>query len=113
MEKWTLDPNDENEPEVKLNIPNGEFIGRRDNMRLYTHLGQLALYDHVFCSQEESGFYIFNFVGGYETLKEYMLQNAYPAYVNQTEVAQVDVDAFDRAMAASTNDLDYLPDDWQ
>lgn len=111
MERWTpTDP--ENEPEMALNISSGEFLATRENTRLYTHLGSLALYDHVFCSGEQTGFYIFSFVDGYQTMKEYMLENNYPAYINHTEAAQVDIDAYDRAVHRSVGDIDHIPDGW-
>ena len=109
-ERW--EPNYEEEPFVTLSIGSGEFVATRENTRLYTHLGALALYDHVFCSSEDRGFYIFSFVEGYPILKQYMLENNYPMYLNQTEVAQVDVDAYDRSIQRSMGDIDHIPDDW-
>ena len=113
MEEWKPDLNDETEPRVTLNTTQGEFLANRGNARLYTFLGHTALYDHVFCTNEgDRGFYIFNFIEGFNRLKEYMLANEFPAYINQTEIAQCDVDAYDRVIQRSMGDIDYVPDEW-
>lgn len=113
MESWRRNPEDKSEPVARISIPGGEFDAYRDNTRLYTHLGSLAIYDHVFCTREnEQGFYIFNFVDGYSTIKKFMLKNDYPAYLNQTEVAQCDVDAYERSIQRFLGDIDYLPENW-
>ena len=108
METWKPENPDE-EPAVNLSFGHGEFLATRETARLYTHLGRLAMFDHVFCFSQEagSGFYIFNFVNGYDTLKEYMLDNNYPAYLNQTEVSNTDVEAYERAVL---RDIDSTPD---
>ncbi len=80
---------------------------------MYTHLGHLACYDHAFITRDdEMGFYVFNFVGGYPELKQFMLENDFPAYLNQTEVSQVDIDAFDRIVQRSAQVPDEVPGDW-
>jgi len=114
MEQWQPNLDNENEPRAHLNIPGGEKEIHRGNARLYTHLGRLAIYDHAFISGDDynSGFYIFNFVGGYDELKAFMLRNDFPAYLNQTEVAQGDIDAYDRIIQKDMGDFDGVPEDW-
>lgn len=113
MESWKPNLNDENEPRANLNLPDGEQLIHRGNARLYTHLGHLALYDHAFITRDDGlGFYVFNFVGGYPELSDFMLRNQFPAYLNQTEVAQVDIDAYDRVIQKSAGDIDHVPDEW-
>ena len=113
MEGFKPNLDDENEPRATLNTPNGEQLVHRGNARLYTHLGHLACYDHAFITKEDNmGFYVFNFVGGYPELKEFMLRNDFPAYLNQTEVSQADIDAFERIVQKGANIPDTLPDDW-
>ena len=112
-ESWKPDLNDENEPRANIVLPNGEKEVHRGNARLYTHMGHLAIYDHVFVSSDnELGFYIFNFVEGYHTLAHFMVQNEFPAYLNMTEVSQVDIDAYDRIIQKSIGDIDTVPDSW-
>lgn len=113
-EQWKPNLDDENEPRAVLHIPDGERELNRGNARLYTHMGHLAIYDHVFVSGDEEllGFYVFNFVGGFDELKDFMLRNEYPSYLNMTEVSQGDIDAYDRVIQASMGDIDAIPDDW-
>lgn len=114
MESWQPNLEDDNEPRATLTTAQGEFLAHRGNTTLFTHLGRLALYDHVFCQNEEDkGFYIFKFVDGYDKLSEYLMENSYPAHVNLVSVADCDIDAYDRAIKNSVEDLDYVPDDWQ
>jgi hypothetical protein len=52
----------ENEPIAHLNIGDGEVEMHRFNSSLFTHIGNLAMYDHVFLQYEEGedmGAYIF------------------------------------------------------
>lgn len=110
-EQWTPNLEDENEPRVNLRLQGNETLGHRGNLRLYTFLGKLAVYDHVFYTgQEDNSCYIFSFVEGYEELRDHMLEENYPAYLNQTEVAQVDLDAYDRIIQRIAA-FDELPPD--
>lgn len=113
MERWTYNPNDENEPRANLNFGGEEIEANRGNTRLYTFIGHAAL-NHVFVRLNgDRGAYIFNFVEGYDTLARYMIENNYPAYINQTEAPQVDIDAYDRAIAKMAEDADYIPEEWE
>lgn len=112
MERWTPD-NIENEPYVELHIPNEEvFLATRQTARLYTHLGKLALYDHVYCNDNERSFYVFSFVNGFEELAQHMAENQYPLYLNQTEISDTDIEAYDRAIASIASKVEHVPDEW-
>lgn len=112
MEHW-IPENPENEPYVHLNLPEGrEFIATRQTARLYQHLGRLAMYDHIYCNDNEVAFYIFKFVDGYKELATHMIENNYPIYANQTEISDSDIAAYDKALQYITGDIDYIPDDW-
>ena len=92
----------EQEPVAHLNLPNGEvFEATRERAQLFKHLGQLALYDHIFCydvqdNEVRQSFYIFKDVEGYDELEQYMLDNAYPMHLNLLEVQRNDQEAYER-----------------
>lgn len=100
------------EPEAKIRVNGQEFLARRENTSLFRHLGKHAIFDHVFLQTgENEGAYIFNHVGGYEELSDYMMQNGYPMHVNLPEASPLDQDAY---MRAATQDLgDSFPEDWE
>lgn len=94
----------ENNPCVILQYDGGEFEARPDNSHLYTFMGRLALYNHVFCFDVQDGevqqsFYIFQSVDtdGYNELEKYMIDNYYPAHLNLREVSGNDASAHERA----------------
>lgn len=60
MEKWNYNPS-EDEPVAFINAGEREFEINRGNTRLYTFMANLALYDHVHYSDNETAFYVFNF----------------------------------------------------
>lgn len=110
-------PNPEEEPFAELNLPNGEvFLAKRDTATLFTFMGALAVYNHVFCyelkdEEVEQSFYIFSHVDGYDRLVNYMLEESYPAVLNQLSVSPSDQEAYIRS---SMRDLgDGLPADWK
>lgn len=114
MEYWKYNPEDPEEPHASLSIGNGEHLeATRDNARLYTFLGKAACMNHIYISTENSGAYIFNFIDGFDVLSTYMIENEYPMYLNQTEVPQCDINAYDRAIKNLSTDTDYLPEDWE
>ncbi len=107
----------EQEPVAKLTLPNGEiFEARRDTASLYTFMGSLAVYNHVFCyevkeNEVEQSFYIFDFIGGYKTLAKYMKKNDYPAHINLPEISKSDTEAYERAVMRDINTLpDWMPE---
>lgn len=109
MERWKPE-NPEQEPFAKLNLPDGkEVYARRDNTHLYTHLGELALFDFIRVEAEPENVLIFNFVGGYNELVEYMVENDYPLNINQVEVEDSVEEAFYRAHGSID---DEVPQDW-
>lgn len=112
METWKYNPSDENEPKAHIQVGEHEFEINRGNTRLYTHLGKLALYDHVHYNDSETAFYVFNFVNGYDELASFVAGNDFTMYLNQTDVPQCDIDAYDRAISATMKDIDGVPEDW-
>lgn len=109
--------NDEpHEPVARLTINGEDHEMRRDNSSLFTHLGELAMYDHVFVQYEEGesmGAYIFRQNDVFGVLAKYMWENNYTMHLNLTDVADCDVSAFNRSLEQQTGDLDGgIPDDW-
>ena len=108
----------EQEPFAKLTLPNGEeFEARRDTASLYTFMGRLAIYNHVYCydikdNEVQQSFYIFNFVQGYDELVEYMKENDYPQHLNLPEISRSDVEAHDRAVLHDLVSNDTFPESW-
>lgn len=108
----------EQEPVAKLTLPNGEvFEARRDTASLYTFMGKLALYNHIFCydvqdNEVQQSFYIFDFVGGYGELARYMSENEYPMHLNLPEISKSDVEAYERAVLRDLAVTDGVPEDW-
>ena len=110
----------EDEPVMNLNTTHGEIEARRDNTTLFTFLGKLALYDHVFIHTGDTeddvakGMYIFNQNEVYDQMSEYMWENDYPMHINLPEVAQCDLDAFDNMVHKDVEqDLESgIPEEW-
>lgn len=108
---------EEQSGEFTVSFPNGEFLATRDNTSLFTHMGRLALYDHVFFQRgEDSGTYLFNVAEPYTTIMTHMLENNFPAHINLQEVAECDRVAFDKMIhkeaAHDFEEVDGVPDDW-
>ena len=109
----------EQEPVARLNLPNGEtFEVKRDTASLYTFMGALAIYNHVYCydvkdQEVQQSFYIFNFVKGYNELAEYMQQNEYTQHLNLPEISRSDKEAYERAALHDLYTTDSFPGGWQ
>ena len=108
----------EKDPVARLNLPNGEtFEARRDTASLYTFMGKLAIYNHVYCydvrdNEVQQSFYIFNFVDGYRELAEYMQENDYTQHLNLTEISRSDTEAYERAALHDLHTSDTFPEEW-
>jgi hypothetical protein len=108
----------EQEPGFKLSLADGrELEATRDNTTLFTFIGKLSLYDHVFflTDQERNmGTYLFNVNPMFDEVQDYMITNDYPAHINLRDVAQCDIDAFDKMVSTDVAiDLEGgIPEDW-
>lgn len=113
MERYIPEsPEEEPYANLDINEGQGEFRADRFTTRLYTHLGRLALYDHIYCNDNETSFYIWKaFSGGYDQMATFMVEHDFPMYLNQTEISSMDIEAFDRTMKRIA-DVDHIPDDW-
>lgn len=115
-----LDFDGEEMPTMKLNMAEGrEFDSTPLNTTLFTYLGRLACYDHVFIQTGDEddatmvGTYVFNTHPVYPEMTQFMLENNYPMVLNRIEVPDCDVDAWQRMVAQQTDDLEGgIPDSW-
>ena len=105
------------EHNLDITIGSEPFEMRRDNTSLFTHLGELAMYDHVFFvrNEEEDGFrgtYLFRQAQGFKEIVEFMAEHEYPAHLNMLEVSDSDRQAWENFMYKDLRSLDSLPDEW-
>lgn len=89
-----------------------------ENSSLFTFMGRLAMYDHVFLTtnpDEGVGTYIFaSFNEAYQPLAEAMIDQEFPAHINLTDVADCDKSAFENMLRHSLEDVsDFVPDEWE
>ena len=111
----------EDEPKVRLNFADGsEFWATRENATLFTFQGLgRAAFNHIFLERtpadeggQMTGSYIFASNNAFKDLSEYMVKNAYPMHLNQTEVPACDVDAWERTELVDLENLESFPDEW-
>ena len=108
----------EHEPKMSLQIAGEQVEARRENTTLYTFLGQLAIYNHVFVvtkeDSERPGFYVFKDNNVFDEMADYMLKNQYPAHINLLSVAECDKNAYDNHIKSMCADIgDSVPEDWK
>ena len=112
----------EQEPVLRLNLGNEIREVKRDNSHLFTHMGRLAMYDHIFLvsSQEDgklTGTYLFhNLQLNTETftrILHFMVEHSYHTDLNRDDVPQCDIDAYEANLALYSDDLgDTIPDEF-
>lgn len=105
-------------PKMKLDLQGSEFEATPENTTLFTFLGRIACYSHVFIQTGPEddevmvGTYVFASHPVYENMAQFMAEYGYPMHTNLREVADCDVNAYDRMISQQTNDLDHIPDEW-
>ena len=105
---------------IKLEFGDGsEFEATPDNTALFTFMGALACYDHVFIAMEEpennrvQGSYVFISNKMFGPLVEHILEHDYPLHLNLRQVAECDEEAYARMIHKEADDLDAgVPEDW-
>ena len=108
----------EDEPVATIKTANGEYLLTREDTALFTFLGKLAVYNHIYhCSvvegEVDTSFYIFSFTMGYKDLVKYMKENKYPQHINMTEVGSCDIDAYLRASLKDLSRADEITKKWE
>jgi len=100
---------------LELTINGQEVLATRHNTAMFTFLGDLACYDHVFiCVNEEegSGAYLFKNQQIWRDLAGFIMENQFPMHLNLPEVAECDVDAFNGTFYGDIRHMDSFPADW-
>lgn len=117
MERLEYTPeNPDEEPEMKLSFPSGEFSATRFNTSLFTFLGRSA-FNHIFITREvqdgvNAGTYIFSHANPYQEMVEYMEAYGYPMHLNQTSVPVCDQQAYEGSLLHDLEEADGIPSDW-
>lgn len=94
---WTpASPKDE--PTIEVTTVVGKAELTRTNSILYTYLGNLALFNHVYFmgSDDARPFYIFKTIGdAYDNIEKHMIRLGFPHFSNQAWVEGVDLETFE------------------
>lgn len=114
----------ENEPAFNYKYDGVERQMRRDNTRLYTFFGRLALYNHVFTTfdreaddepkEDQRGLYIYQATlpAQYTRLEEFIVENSFTQYLNLPEVSEMDQASLHRVLASDLHNTNTIPEDW-
>jgi hypothetical protein len=105
---------------ANINFEKGETIkATAENVRLYTHIGALAVYDHLWVTTSEDGAkgaYIFAQIPpdnpSYTELAPVAVQYGIELHINQRRVADADKEAFERHASNDLDGFDVIPSDW-
>lgn len=108
------------EPSIVINLGDEDFEITPHNATLFTFLGRNAMYNHVFVATAEQseegiigGAYIFSHIEGFNNLAKMMRKMRFPAVINQPEVAQCDMEAFDLNIHHMAGDVEQgVPEGW-
>lgn len=108
----------EDEPAMLITVGEGRFEATPVNTSLFSYLGRIACYSHVFMHTGDKdektmiGTYVFASHTIYEEMVEYMIENDYPLHVNLREVANCDINAYNSFIEQQLDDTDCIPEDW-
>lgn len=107
----------EGEPIIEIEFSDGPVYAHRWNSSVFTFLGELAAYDHIFIATDEEdngtslGHYVFKSNQHFKGMAEFMIKEKFPLHLNLTEVAECDSREFDRQ---HYNDVrnESFPEEW-
>lgn len=106
----------EKDPSMVITTKDGEFEATRENTIIFRFLGKLAMYDHIFFVRdmdEGKGTYLFNQNPSYDKIADFMMDNDYPAHINQLRVPECDIQAFDNMIKKEAAEADSgIPESW-
>lgn len=111
------------EATARIVIGEWEYDSHRWNTSVFTHIGELAMYDHVYLQTEDAtdedsephdiGIYIFRHSSSFAELGKFARKHKFPMHLNKTEVAECDKAAFELVIQEETQELDAgIPKDW-
>lgn len=101
---------------LNLETGTGEIRLDRYNAALFTHIGDLGMYNHVFVQTDPDndasfGSYIFRHNPSFKFIASWMVENELPMHLNSMDVADCDRDAFEQAIAREI--AEELPDNFR
>lgn len=106
----------EQEPDFPIVLNGQEFHMRRDNAILFTHLGELAVWDHIFVRYQEEPpkwNYIPSTAEIFPTLVEFMRENRYTRHEDLQEVNENDQAILMRFWTRDIQDKELtVPQEW-
>lgn len=100
---------------LELIINGEEFLATRHNTSLFTFLGELSCYDHVFILKDEEtgeGGYLFKNQTVFNDLGAFIVAHSFPMHLNMTEVAECDQDAFNGTFYRDIRSNRSFPPEW-
>lgn len=87
---------------------------RRDNTSLFLHLGEAAVYDHIYHVRDAGGgTYVPNTAAKYEEIRDFLLENQYPAHVNLPEASDSDKEVLERFWVRDLGSMASFPEEWE
>lgn len=106
------------EPVIELNLNGERFEATRDNTTLFQFFGRLAIYNHIFLetgedSQYPIGAYLFSDHPAYPELEELIVAHEYPQHLALREVAECDIDAWERHNFGDLRESQGVPEGWE
>ena len=105
----------ENEPVLEITMNGEKLLAHRGNTSLFTFIGELAVYDHIFIMTDEennSGGYLFKNQEIWHDMAGFLFENLYPMHLNLDEVADCDRNAFEHTMYTDIRSTDTFPETW-
>lgn len=136
MSEFGFEPGSESESFeglIRVTVGDEEYEIGPDRASLFTFLGKRAMYDHVFIQLDKddddtddddigrgktiTGVYVFSSLRPtmYEQMRDYMMDYDFPLHLNQREVADCDIAAYDDMVdreMADLEDVDTVPNEW-
>jgi hypothetical protein len=105
------------EPRIKFTFGGQELEGTRENTYLYTFMGELACYDHVFIVSTEddgsnSGHYLWNSNSTFNEVAEYMLDKEFTVHLNLPNISDMDREVFEEFHYKDIRSSNFPPD-WE
>jgi hypothetical protein len=84
------------------------------NASVFRHLGNAALYDHVFIVvNENDGAYIWRHNEAHEELEALASQNGCPLHLNLPEASDLDKTNYEKHVLADLSNTDGVPEGWE
>jgi hypothetical protein len=98
---------------LELNINGETYRADRHNTSLFTFLGELGCYDHVFVSlAEDECVYLFKNQQIWKDLVGFIMENEFPMHFNLNEVAECDRDAYNATFLSDLAQTNTVPKEW-